>query len=396
MRRTILAVTASVGVLVTVTATGISLASTAPAMSTVDVCPRVAAPKASCFAELRVLASTGVAPLAATPTGYRPADLTAAYAVPSGAGSGRTVAIVDAYGDPNVEADLATYRSTFGLPACTVASGCLTVVNQDGATSPLPAGDQGWGAETSLDLDMVSAICPSCKILLVQANNNGIDALSAGVDTAARLGATTISNSYGSPEFAAQTQFDSHYNHPGIPITVSAGDNGYGVSFPASSEFVTAVGGTSLTHTGNSWTETVWAGTGSGCSAYVAKPSWQTDANCPMRMLNDVSAVADPATGVAVYDTYGQSGWLVFGGTSVSAPIIAALYAMTGSRSGITGGQEPWLHHAAGTFRDITSGTNVPGTSAATCGGDYLCTGTAGYDGPTGWGTPQGLTGLSP
>jgi subtilase family serine protease len=395
MRRTVLAVAASVAVLGAATATGVSLAGTAATtMTAVNVCPAVAAPKATCFAKLRVDAATGVAPFAATPNGFGPTDLTSAYAVPSGAGSGRTVAIVDAYGDPNVESDLATYRSTFGLPACTIASGCLTVVNQDGATSPLPAGDQGWGGETSLDLDMVSAICPSCKILLVQATNNGIDALAASVNTAARLGATTISNSYGSPEFAAETQFDGSYHHPGQPVVVSAGDNGYGVNFPAASEYVTAVGGTTLTRTGGAWSETVWAGTGSGCSAYIAKPSWQTDANCPMRMLNDVSAVADPATGVAVYDTYGQSGWLVFGGTSVSAPIIAALYAMTSSVAGIAGGETPWQHHSGSAFRDVTSGTNVPGSSAATCGGDYLCTGVAGYDGPTGWGTPQGLSGL--
>jgi hypothetical protein len=359
-------------------------------VSTVDACPPATPGKAMCFAKVRVVPGTRVAPLAAAPAGFGPADLTSAYAVPAGAGSGRTVAIVDAFGAPAVEADLAVYRSTFGLPPCTVADGCLRVVNQDGAASPLPAGDQGWALETSLDVDMASAICPSCKILLVQATSNAIDDLGAAVDTAARLGADSISNSYGSPEFAAQSQFESHYHHPGQAVVVSAGDNGYGVSFPASSAFVTAVGGTTLKRDGAGWAESVWSGTGSGCSAYVAKPSWQTDAHCPMRMLNDVAAVADPGTGVAVYDTFGTTGWLTVGGTSASAPIIGALYAMAGT----DGGDLPWLHHLAGAFRDVTTGTNVPGISAATCGGDYLCTGTAGYDGPTGWGTPQGLAGL--
>jgi subtilase family serine protease len=361
----------------------------ADVVSTVDACAPATPGTATCFAKIRVVAGTHTA----AQSGYGPADLTSAYAVPAG-GAGRTIAIVDAYGAPTVEADLAVYRQTYGLPACTTANGCLRVVNQAGDASPLPAPDQGWAAETSLDVDMASAICPSCRILLVQATSNAIDDLSASVDTAARLGANSISNSYGSPEFAAQKQFEEHYHHPGQPVVVSAGDNGYGVSFPASSAYVTSVGGTSLTRDGSGWTESVWSGTGSGCSAYVAKPSWQTDAHCPMRMLNDVAAVADPATGVAVYDTYSQPGWITLGGTSVSAPIIAAMYALTDT-SGTDDGGPAWRHHPAGAFRDVTTGTNVPGISAATCGGDYLCTGTAGYDGPTGWGTPQGLTGLS-
>jgi hypothetical protein len=361
----------------------------AGAVSTVDACGPAAPGFATCFAKIRVVPGTHTAAQA----GYGPADLTSAYAVPAG-GAGRTVAIVDAYGAPTVEADLAVYREAYGLPACTIANGCLRVVNQDGETSPLPPPDQGWAAETSLDVDMASAICPSCEILLVQATTNAIDDLAASVDTAARLGADSISNSYGSLEFAAQEQFEEHYHHPGRPVVASAGDSGYGVSFPASSAYVTSAGGTKLVRDGSGWSESVWSGTGSGCSAYVAKPSWQTDAHCPMRMLNDVAAVADPETGVAVYDTYSQPGWITLGGTSVSAPIIAAMYAMTDT-TGTEGGESPWLHHPAGAFRDVTTGTNVPGISAATCGGDYLCTGTAGYDGPTGWGTPQGLTGLS-
>ena len=367
---------------------------TAPATTTVrDACPPAAPPMATCFAKILV---GGPAGTRAAPAGLAPADLVSAYGVPAG-GAGRVVGIVDAFGDPHLEADLAVYRSTYGLPACTVAAGCLRVVNQDGAASPLPAPDTGWALETALDVDMASAVCPACGILVVQANSNGMDDLGTAVDTAVRLGADVVSNSYGTGvEFAGQEAYESHFVHPGHPIVVSSGDIGYSVSFPAASAHVTSVGGTTLTRSGAGWTETVWPGTGSGCSAYMAKPSWQTDANCPMRMLNDVAAVADPVTGVAVYDTYQSNGWQVVGGTSASAPIIAAMYALTGAAALIDDGSVPWRRHAAGAFRDVTSGTNVPGPSSATCGGDYLCTGVAGYDGPTGWGTPTGLTGLTP
>jgi subtilase family serine protease len=397
--RAALAVTACLATTAVVTLSSVARAGTgavAPRVSTVDACPPAAAPLATCFAKVRVNPGTGVAPQALTPTGFGPADLRSAYALPATGGAGRTVAIVDAFSNPSVEADLATYRSSFGLPECGTASGCLQIVNQDGTASPLPQADQGWGLEISLDVDMVSAACPDCHILLVEATSNSIDDLGAAVDTAARLGAVAISNSYGSQEFAAEQQFETHYNHPGHAVVASAGDSGYGPAYPASSAFVTAVGGTTLQRNGSGWTESVWSGTGSGCSAYIPKPVWQNDAHCPMRMMNDVAAVADPGTGVAVYDTFGQDGWLTVGGTSASAPIIAALYAMTGATASVTGGETPWLRHTATNFRDVTTGTNVPGVSAATCGGDYLCTGTAGYDGPTGWGTPQGLTGLTP
>ena len=369
---------------------------TAQPFTVVDACPSVAPPKATCFAKVVVSGGATVGPLAA-PAGLGPADLVSAYSIPAG-GSGQVVGIVDAFGDPNIEADLAVYRSAYGLPACTVAGGCLRIVNQEGATSPLPEPNTGWALETSLDVDMASAACPACGILVVQGDSNDLNNLGAAVDTAVRLGADVVSNSYGTGvEFAGQTDYESHYIHPGHPIVASAGDIGYSVSFPAASAHVTSVGGTTLTRTSSgAWSETVWSGTGSGCSAYMAKPSWQTDPNCPMRMLNDVSAVADPATGVAVYDTYQGPGWQVVGGTSASAPIIAALYALTGATDRINDGSVPWLRHGSAAFRDVTSGTNVPGPNSATCGGDYLCTGTAGYDGPTGWGTPNGLTGLTP
>ncbi|GAA2624438.1 S53 family peptidase [Paractinoplanes durhamensis] len=360
-----------------------------------DACPLVAPPKATCFA--KVVVGGGPVGTLAAPAGLAPADLVSAYSIPAG-GTGRTVAIVDAFTDPTLEADLAVYRSTYGLPACTVTGGCLRIVNQDGATTPLPAPDPGWALEQALDVDMVSAACPACKILVVQAVSNGFDDLGAAVDTAVAMGADVVSNSYGTGvEFAGQTAFESHYIHPGHPIVVSAGDIGYSVSFPAASAHVTSVGGTTLTRsTTGAWTESVWALTGSGCSAYMAKPAWQTDANCPKRMLNDVSAVADPATGVAVYHSYQGGTWQIVGGTSASAPIIAAMYALTGATARVNDGSVPWLKHSATAFRDVTTGSNVPGPNSATCGGDYLCTGVVGYDGPTGWGTPTGLTGLTP
>lgn len=358
-----------------------------------DACRPANPPFVTCFAKVRV----GDAPLADTPSGYGPADLRAAYQLPATGGSGQTVAIVIAYSHPRLEADLAVYRQIFGLPACTQASGCLRVVNQDGAASSMPKPDEGWALEQALDVDMVSAACPNCKLLVVQADSHNLDDLGAAVNTAARLGANVISNSYGTGvEFAGQKEYERYYNQPGHAVVVAAGDIGYSVSYPASSAHVTAVGGTTLrSAAGGTWTEEVWAGTGSGCSAYIPKPSWQTDPNCPMRTVNDVSAVADPGTGVAVYTTFGGTGWQVVGGTSAGTPLIAAAYALTGAASRAEAGSTPWLRHGNGAFRDVVAGSNVPGPGGVTCGGDYLCTGVEGYDAPTGWGSPIGLTGLT-
>jgi subtilase family serine protease len=327
----------------------------------------------------------GVVPNATNPAGYHPADLQSAYKLTNApTGSGQTVAIVDAFDDPNAESDLAVYRSTFNLPACTTANGCFRKTDQLGGTNFPRKKNVGWAEEISLDLDMVSAICPSCHILLVEADTNSLSNLATAVDTAARLGANTISNSYGGAEFSSETTSDSHYNHPGVAITASSGDSGFGPQYPAASRFVTAVGGTSLTISANTrgWSETVWSGAGSGCSAFEPKPSWQKDAGCARRTIADVAAVADPNTGVAVYDTFHVSGWLVFGGTSVSSPIIASVYARAGNSSLVTYGSYPYSH--TGSLFDVVSGSN------GSCGGSYLCTGVVGYDGPTGNGTPNG------
>ena len=352
------------------------------------VCAPQPAGYASCDA--KVVTDGKGAPLAtAGPRVYWPADLQRAYALPSStAGSGQTIAIVDAYDAPSAESDLAVYRSQFGLPPCTTANGCFRKVNQNG-TKSYPKRNAGWAQETSLDLDMASAICPNCKILLVEATNNSLVNLGTAVNRAALMGANTISNSYGSLEFSSEASYESsYYNHPGVAITVSSGDSGYGAEFPAASRYVTAVGGTTLSYDVAAQarvSETAWSGAGSGCSGYITKPAWQSDAGCSRRTVADVSAVANPATGVAVYDSFpyqGTSGWMVFGGTSVSAPIVAGVYALAGNSSSLTYGSYPYSH--SGSLLDITSGSN------GSCGGSYLCTAGSGYDGPTGLGVPAG------
>jgi subtilase family serine protease len=348
----------------------------------------------------RGVAPATVSPRAASagPTGYGPSDLQDAYGLTSAAasaGSGRTIAIVDAYDDPNAESDLATYRDHYGLPACTTANGCFKKVGQTGSTTSLPAADSGWAGEISLDLDMASAICPNCGILLVEAKSASMANLGTAVNEAVKLGAKYVSNSYGGSESSSDSTYDSSYfNHPGVAITVSAGDEGYGAEYPAASRYVTAVGGTRLTtsSTSRGWTESVWntsstEGTGSGCSSYDAKPTWQTDTGCAKRMIADVSAVADPATGVSVYDTYGSdgTGWNTFGGTSASAPIIAAVYALAGTPgSGDYPARYPYAAAGTSALNDVTGGSN------GSCSTSYFCTARSGYDGPTGWGTPQG------
>ena len=330
----------------------------------------------------------------ATPSGYGPSDLRSAYALTASGTSAQTVAIVDAYDDPNAESDLAAYRTQYGLPACTTANGCFRKVNQSGATSPLPTANTGWAGEISLDLDMVSAICPNCSILLVEASSASMTNLGTAVNRAVTMGAKFVSNSYGGAESSSVTSYDSTYfNHPGVVITASSGDSDYdGGSYPATSKYVTAVGGTRLVRntSARGWGETVWnttsytEGAGSGCSAYITKPAFQSgvSTNCTRRAEADVSAVADPATGVAVYQTYGGSGWAVYGGTSAAAPIIASVYALAGTPPASDyPNAYPYAHTA--NLNDVTSGSN------GTCGAP-ICTAGAGWDGPTGLGTPNG------
>ena len=325
---------------------------------------------------------------------YDPSYLQAAYNLASlsqSQGTGVTVAIVDAYDDPYAFNDVNIYRGHVGATAIPLLSKWSSTatgpwfrkVNQSGGTST-PRGNSSWAQEISLDLDMVSAICPNCNILLVEASSPSYTNLGTAVNTAVALKANAVSNSYGGPESSSETSYDSYYDHPGVAVTVSSGDNGYGVEYPAASPYVTAVGGTTLrpdSASSRGWSESAWSGAGSGCSAYEPNGLGQTATGCPNRAVADVSAEADPSTGVAVYDTYGASGWLVFGGTSVASPIVASVYALAGNAASITSSY-PYSH--ASSLNDVTSGSN------GTCTVSDLCTAGVGYDGPTGLGTPNG------
>jgi subtilase family serine protease len=297
--------------------------------------------------------------------GYHPADLRGRYALPS-QNAGGTVAIVDAYDNPSAENDLSVYRNAFGLPPCTTQNGCFLKLNQSGQTGSYPAIDAGWDEEISLDLDVVSAVCPNCKILLVEAKSPTLDDLGAAENTAASKHPLAISNSYYGPEWSGETSYDAYYHHAGMAITVSSGDQ-VSTFYPAASPYVTAVGGTSLASTNGSWSESAWQYGGQGCSAFEAKPSWQGSTGCKTRSTVDVSAVADPQTGVTMYDST-AGGFLVAGGTSVGAPLLAAAYALSANPQG------PAYSYAHGSyFHDIAP---------------------AGYDLATGLGSPNGVRGL--
>jgi len=292
--------------------------------------------------------------LASLVPGLHPSDLTAAYNLPEG-GSG-TVAIVDAFDDPLVEVEMDLYRAVFGLPSCTSRNGCFQKLNQSGKAGSYPRLNPNWAQEIALDVEMVSAVCPACKILLFEANSASVDDLGATVDTAARFHPTAISNSYYAPEWAGEQAEDVHYNHPGIAITASSGDH-HAPSYPGASPYVTSVGGTSLSMTSNP-RETAWLYSGGGCSAYVSKPVWQSGTSCGSRRAVDVAAVADPNTGVGILSIF-AGGWVVAGGTSVGAPIVAASYALAGR------GDAPSYSYARPTFfrsipSDVQTGLGSP------------------------------------
>jgi subtilase family serine protease len=348
-----------------------------------------AAHTASCNA-LKLVNDAGVAPAATAPpaTGLTPTGLRDAYKLNGLSASGRTVAIVDAYGYPNLERDLGVYRSQFGLSACTIANGCLRIINQTGGTT-LPTFNVGWAGEQALDVDAVSAAAPDAKIVVVQAKSASFADLGTAVVTASKqAGVVAISNSYGGSD-AADSTYGTYYNHPGIAVTASTGDSGYqGGSYPASSSYVTAVGGTSLVSAGNTrgWTETVWSGAGSGCSSYntalSAAASFGT--GCAKRAMADVAAAADPSKGgMAIYYPTSKtaSTWAQFGGTSEAAPIIAAVYALSGKTSGYA---NAFPYATPGALFDVTSGSN------GSCPTTQWCTARTGWDGPTGLGTPNG------
>ena len=375
-----------------------------------QVCPVPARPgQMQCQALVTTSAQARAGTSSSSIPGPSPADLQTVYGVAAAAasaGGGETVAVVDAYDDPHAASDLKQYRYEAGLPACSSLSGigtgdgCLTQVNQTGGTS-LPGTDPtgGWEAEESLDLDMVSAICPNCHILLAEASSPSITDLATAENTAVAQGATAVSNSWGSgAEFIGETSFDSAFNHPGVAITAAAGDSGYGTQYPAASPYVTSVGGTSLyyvTPPTNAWFQNAWSGTGSGCAVLEPAPPWQQAAGSPFggcrnRTQSDVSADADPQYGIGVYDTWVAPGlnvgWNFMGGTSEATALIAGVYALAGPPApGTYPASYPYQQGSA--LHDVATGS-ANGTCEASRA--YLCHPGAGYDGPTGWGTPNG------
>src|SRR5215469_2300229 len=328
-----------------------------------------------------------------------PSDIQGAYKLPA-TGQGQTVAIVDAFGDSTAESDLATFRSFYGLTPCTTANGCFQKVDQNGGTNYPPdnnSPDGGWALETSLDLDAVSSACPNCHILLVEGDDNSIQNLGIAEDTAVSLGAKFVSNSYGIlGEDPSETGFDQYYNHAGVAVVASTGDLGNVTNWPATSPFVTGAGGTTLTKDTSvprGWIETAWDSGGSGCSPFEPRPSYQNNINtdCPNnKAIADLSADADPNSGLAVYDTNGEGGWLQVVGTSLSSPLLTAMYALAGTPVANTypvsyAYSDP---NQSSDIFDITQGSN------GGCG-NVLCNAGPGWDGPTGLGTPDGVAALS-
>jgi hypothetical protein len=317
--------------------------------------------------------------------GWTPANLQARYNLPSTTnGSGQIVAVVDAYDNPDVASNLATYRSQFGLGTANFYK-----YNQNGQQSNYPSGSVGWGVEIDLDVEMVSAACPLCTIYLIEANSSTWSNIEAAEAEAVALGATVISNSY-----SGSGASESSYDTPGITYVASAGDDGYGLYDPATFKAVVAAGGTVLSETGSKYSEVVWDDSGGGCSSTdEPKPSWQTDPKCKYRTGNDASAVA---WDVAEYDTYGYSGWFEVGGTSVSSPLLGGVFGLAANATSQDGGEMLWTlnpSQLASDLHAITSGSVIhcPSKDAKT----YLCkagTGKFGqYSGPSGWGTPNGI-----
>lgn len=386
--------------------------------TTKRACQRALAGEAECFAEVlepataaarahttplgitrRAFATPGGGLAAEGDFGLRPSDLHGAYDLPTAteASSLQTIAVVDAYDDPTAEADLATYDEEFDLPACTTANHCFAKVNQNGQTSPLPEPEDDWAVEISLDIEMAHATCQNCHIILVEAEAPILQDLEAAERTAVELGATEVSNSYGGPDEYEH----GGYDYPGVVITASTGDWGHlePASYPASSPNVIAVGGTTLDVQEGKWiNESAWLGTGGGCNPLAEAPSWQLalsnwgDVSCPGdRVTADVSADADPYTGVAIYDSslWGEAGWITVGGTSVASPLIASTFALAGGSRGMAYPAETLYSHLGSIgLHDITAGANGP------CG--FLCEAVPGWNSPTGVGTPDGLSAFQP
>jgi subtilase family serine protease len=380
----------------------------ASAASSRSVCPGPAAHGAArCFAHVATDAHGN--PLHSSgPSAYGPTQFHTAYNLPTSppaSAPAQTIAIVDAYDDPTVASDLANYNRTYGIPAlpnCATPmspGACFAKVNGNGVMGSYPQANGGWALEIALDVETAHEICQTCKIVLVEASSANGSALDTAEATAANLGATEISNSWGTgSEYSSEvTENSTYFNHPNIAVTVASGDSGYNAfGFPAASPDVIAVGGTTLNlGTGNSWrSESGWSGSGSGCSSLMPAQPWQTavsdwsSTGCGTnRGVADVAADADPNTGAAVYDTtryQGYSGWFRVGGTSLASPLVAAVYALAGN-AGQHSYPAQFTYQNATQLHDVTSGPSTGSCST------IMCTPASSYDGPTGLGSPNGL-----
>ncbi|MFC4114478.1 hypothetical protein [Nonomuraea zeae] len=315
-------------------------------------------------------------------------DLQEAYRLPADLlGGGQTVAVVVPYDVGSAEADLAVYRAANGLHACDAVFPCFRKVNQRGGDTPPPP-DSGYALHAAAGLQLASAACPNCKLLLVQADDASFANQALAVDQAAAQGADAVVVMAGVAEFEEQAAQAAHFDHPGVAITAAAGA-GFNSSgrqiVPAAYSTVVAVGGTELWRdpaAKRGWSETAWAGTGSGCSLFETRPSWQRSGACgDQRTVADVSAVASPNTPVQVY-AGALDGWVAASGTPVAAAFIAGVYGLAGTDSATPAGKR--LYRGSRYVFDITAGAN------GTCGGSDVCTAVRGYDAPSGMGTPNG------
>lgn len=357
------------------------------------VCRPVVVSTATCDSVMSTDANGNVS-VDRQPVGLIPGDLRAAYGFPdhpAASWTPQTVAIVTVGHAPHLEEDLADYRRQLKLAACVEPASCFERLDQRGQKS-LPATDNGFAFEATLDAEMISAVCPQCRLLLVEADTRAVDDVMAAEDIAS-AGATVVDNSFGVPEFQAERNphYQNHLEHDGTTIVASSGDSGNGLlQFPATSPAVVAVGGTTLRRdsaAARGWSESAWSGSTSGCSAYFSKPAWQTDDGCRRRTVVDMAAVADPETGPAVFVTLSETarGWVTSGGTSVSAALVAGAFGLAGNADKQHGASA--AYRASSAFNDVLDGTSGP------CG-TYLCNAAAGFDGPTGLGSPAGLAGL--
>ncbi len=346
-----------------------------------------------------ILVRTDASPDASSgPTGNTPATIYPVY-LPGktynpGGGSG-TIAIVDAYDYPTAENDLNVFSSTVGLPACTSASGCFKVVYASGSK---PRANCGWAQEAALDIEWAHAMAPKAKIVLVEAASNSFANLFAAVDVATQevtggsAGVGEVSLSWGGSEFSGESSDDSYFQHSGVVYFASSGDTGGATIYPSASPNVVGAGGTSLNRNadGSFKSETGWSGSGGGPSKYEALPSYQigvSGVSSTQRSIPDFSFDADPQTGVSVYDStrcQGLSGWLVFGGTSVSSPSLAGIVNTAGTFNATS------LNELNELYANRTNTADFYDVLTGTAGGN---TAKAGWDFVTGIGSSRGTGG---